>query len=84
MLIFLCVLTALSLISKSTLISESNTVERCIFPVGVMMSIFNMITMLNSTEEIYMKNIAICILPILYSSVAYVVMQCWKTREIRK
>jgi len=82
--ILVCVLTALSLISKSTLTSESNTVERCIFPVGVMMSIFNMITMLNSTEDIYMKNITICILPIFYSSVAYVVMQCLKNRKMQK
>ena len=82
--ILVCVLTALSLISKSILTSESNTVERCIFPVGVMMSIFNMITMLNATEDIYMKNIAICILPILYSSVVYVVMQCRKIRKIRR
>ena len=82
--ILVCVLTALSLISKSILTSESNTVERCIFPVGVMMSILNMITMLNTTEEINMKNIAICILPILYSSVVYVVMQCLKSRKIQK
>lgn len=82
--ILVCVLTALSLISKSILTSESNTVERCIFPVGVMMSIFNMITMLNATEDIYMKNITICILPILYSSVAYVVMQCLKNRKMQK
>ena len=82
--IFVCILTALSLVSKNALTSEMNVAERCIFPVGVIMSILNMITMLNSTEDIYMKNIAICILPILYSSVVYVVMQCWKTYEIRK
>ena len=82
--VFMCVLSALSIISKSALTSESDTVVRCIFPVGVMMSIFNMITMLNTTEEINMKNIAICILPILYSSVVYVVMQCLKSRKIQK
>ena len=78
--VFMCVLTALSLISKGTL----DTVEHCIFPLGVMMSILNMITMLNSAEDIYMKNIAICSLPILYSSVVYVVMQCLKNRKIQK
>ena len=78
--VFMCVLTALSLISKGTL----DTVEHCIFPVGVMMSVLNMITMLNSVEDIYMKNIAICSLPILYSSVVYVVMQCLKNRKIQK
>jgi len=82
--IFVCVLTALSLVSKNALTSDRNLAERCIFPVGVIMSILNIITMLNSTEDIYMKNIAICILPILYSSFVYVVMQCWKNREIRK
>ena len=82
--VFMCVLSALSIISKSALTSESDTVVRCIFPVGVMMLILNMITMLNTTEEINMKNIAICILPILYSSVLYVVMQCLKSRKIQK
>ena len=82
--VFMCVLSALSIISKSALTSESDTVVRSIFPVGVMMSILNMITMLNTTEEINRKNIAICILPILYSSVVYVVMQCLKSRKIQK
>lgn len=84
MLIFLCVLISLSLISKNASVNEINVTERCIFPVGVIMSILNLITMLYSSEDIYMKNIAICILPILYSSVVYVVIQCWKIRKIRR
>ena len=84
MLIFLCVLISLSLISKNASVNEINVTERCIFPVGVIMSILNLITMLYSSEDIYMKNIAICILPILYSSVVYVVMQCRKIRKIRR
>ena len=64
MLIFLCVLISLSLISKNASVNEISVTERCIFPVGVIMSILNLITMLNSTEDIYMKNITICILPI--------------------
>ena len=81
---FLCVLISLSLISKNASVNEINVTERCIFPVGVIMSILNLITMLYSSEDIYMKNIAICILPILYSSVVYVVMQCRKIRKIRR
>lgn len=82
--VFLCALTALSLISKSTQESEGNVVERCTFPVGVMMSIINVITMLNSTEKIYIKNITICILPILYSALVYVILQCLKNHKIQK
>lgn len=80
--VFACVLTALRLISKSGLTSENKIIEQCTFPIGVMMSIMNIITMLNSTTDIYMKNIAICILPLLYSSITYIVWQCLKHCKI--
>lgn len=74
--VFVCVLTALRFMTKSEI--ESKVVEKCIFPVGVMMTIMNVIVMLNSTSDFYMKNIAICILPLLYSAITYIIWQSLK------
>ena len=76
------VLAAIRLLSRNQAISEESPVERCIFPVGVMISIINMICMLNlTTYEYLLKNIAVPILPMLYSSIIYIVLQCIKNRK---
>ena len=77
------VLIGLRLLSRSQ--SEDSFVERCIFPVGVMISIINMIYMLNLTTYDYLlKNTAVAILPMLYSSIIYIVLQCIKNRKKRR
>lgn len=75
------VLTALKLLSKNKL-DGNGFVERCVFPVGVMVSILNMIVMLNlSTDKYLLKNVAVCILPILYSAIIYIVLQCLQNQK---
>lgn len=73
------ILTAIRLLSK-----KKCFVERCIFPVGVMTSIMNIIAMLNSATDNYLKNFTVCILPVLYSAVIYIVTQCLKNLKVRK
>jgi len=72
------ILTALKLLSQNKL-PETCFVEQCVFPVGIIVSILNMVVMLNSTADNYLlKNVAVCILPILYSAVIYIALQCLK------
>ena len=78
------ILTALRLLSIKK-ITENDFVERCVFPIGIIVSVLNMIVMLNSTANNYLlSNLAVCILPILYSAIIYIVLQCLKNQKERK
>ena len=78
------ILTALRLLFIKK-ITENDFVERCVFPIGIIVSVLNMIVMLNSTANKYLlNNLAVCILPILYSAIIYIVLQCLKNQKERK
>lgn len=78
------ILTALKLFSQN-IKAEICFVEQCIFPVGVIVSILNMVVMLNSTADNYLlKNVAVCILPIFYSAIIYITLKCLKNLKKRR
>lgn len=71
-------LTALRLISRNVMTDSDGFLEHCVFPVGVIVSICNVVAMINIEKSSDWRNITVSLLPILYSSIIYIGIQCVK------